>query len=161
LDIDGGLGTPVVSQAADSYLCITEQSSGFAYDKARQQWRTAQFTAGKKYVIRRGTKDTTAAWSVWKFGDDNIPDERCEQDFNEYGMLLLLHVTLRATIVRQPGVAYLGGDRRARAVSVAPPRPPRRPSCRCASTAPSGLSDDASWRSEVPSCVLKLKDVSA
>jgi hypothetical protein len=91
---------PVVSQAADAFLCITEQSTGFAFDKARQQWRIAQFAPGKKFVIRRVTKDTVqefpngsriplsgAAWAVWAFGNDKIAYATCARDFSDFGML--------------------------------------------------------------------------
>jgi hypothetical protein len=89
---------PVASQAADSFLCIAEQSTGFALDKAHSSWKASHFKAGEKYLIRRVTPDTVAevngmrmrlnsAWAVWLFGNDKKPLVECMNDFDETGVL--------------------------------------------------------------------------
>jgi len=96
------LAIPLAGFAEDrstSYLCISAQSTGFAYDNARHDWNVTRFAAGKKYIVRRVTKDTIAefdagirvplssAWAVWKFGNDKVPFAECQKDFAENGML--------------------------------------------------------------------------
>jgi hypothetical protein len=88
----------------NSFLCIAEQSTGFALDKAHHSWNATRFAAGEKYLIRRVTKDTTAeitvegigdmriplnsTWAVWQFGNDKKPLLECmKTDFDENGML--------------------------------------------------------------------------
>jgi hypothetical protein len=82
-----------------SYLCISDQSTGFALDKTRGQWSQANFAPGQKLIIRKITKTTvaefaggikiplTGAWAVWKFGDDKQPFATCDRDFNANGSL--------------------------------------------------------------------------
>jgi hypothetical protein len=82
-----------------SFLCISTQSTGFAYDNARHEWSVARFEAGEKFIVRRVTRDTIAefeggiqvplasAWAVWRFGNDKAPAAQCKNDFAENGML--------------------------------------------------------------------------
>ena len=50
-----------------SYLCISEKSTGFQYNKSRQNWEFVQFNNKEKYVI----KNTSSTWDVRKMGDSN------------------------------------------------------------------------------------------
>jgi hypothetical protein len=85
----------------NSFLCIAEESTGFAIDNAHHSWHATHFKAGEKYVLRRVTKDTTAevadgvrmplnsTWAVWRFGNDKRPLLECmKTDFDENGLLL-------------------------------------------------------------------------
>lgn len=71
------LGFSGAAVAADSYLCISDQSTGFAFNKDTGQWKPANFTAGKKYVLSRDGK----GWVLKEFGQAN-PVLRCPNDFN-------------------------------------------------------------------------------
>lgn len=85
----------------NSFLCIAEESTGFAIDNAHHSWHATRFKAGEKYLLRRVTKDTTgeiadgiriplnSTWAVWRFGDDKHPLVECmKTDFDDNGLLL-------------------------------------------------------------------------
>jgi len=87
------------TQSTTSWLCISTQSTGFAFDNARREWNAARFEPGDKFIVRRVTKDAIAefdggvrmplssTWAVWRFGNDKVPFAQCEKDFAENGML--------------------------------------------------------------------------
>ena len=110
---------PVASQAADSYLCIGEQSTGFALDKEHHSWKAARFQAGEKYVIRRVTTDTAAEvdgmrlrlnskWAVWRFGADKHVVVECMKDFEENGLLFCEEGTLQFQFSSKNGRFIIG-----------------------------------------------------
>ncbi len=73
--------------AQDEYLCVQEQSTGFAFESG--QWASARFRANGTYVVRRANEDERAAfgkWLVTKVGESS-PFTWCADDFNEFGGL--------------------------------------------------------------------------
>lgn len=82
---------PVSSANAESYLCIEELSVGFNYDKNTRKWKTANFHADDKYIVRRVNKShsmsDSAEWVAQKHGVDSPIPMWCEKDFSEGGML--------------------------------------------------------------------------
>lgn len=73
------------SFAADSYLCVTELTTGLSYDKSTKKWKSADFRSEKKFVITRA-KHKSYAWEVKEAGD-NFPAVTCKSDFNDAGNL--------------------------------------------------------------------------
>lgn len=73
------------AQAADSYLCVAEKTTGFAYDVNRKAWHSADFRSEKKFAITR-SKHKSYAWEAKEVGDAR-PAATCEKDFNEAGNL--------------------------------------------------------------------------
>lgn len=71
--------------ATDSYLCVADLTTGFAFDSAKKQWGSAMFRSEKKLVVAKA-KQKPYAWEVKEVGD-NRPGATCEQDFNEAGNL--------------------------------------------------------------------------
>ena len=71
--------------AADSYLCVAEQTTGFSYDAAKKAWRSADFRSEKKIAITRAAKKAGVLEA--KEVGDSRPGAVCEQDFNEAGNL--------------------------------------------------------------------------
>jgi hypothetical protein len=59
--------------------------TGFAFDKDRQQWHSADFRAENKYLVSKATTGEHA-WEVKQVGYE-IPYIVCAQDFNELGLL--------------------------------------------------------------------------
>jgi len=68
-----------MSVNAESYLCITEHSAGFIYDKNTKEWESAEFKADSKYIVSRSDGDIIP-WSVVKHGKNLIMD-LCTEDF--------------------------------------------------------------------------------
>ena len=60
---------PVVSAAvsANGYICDTDMSTGFAYDKGQERWHIATFASTKKFVVARG-KASSDPWTVTEVG---------------------------------------------------------------------------------------------
>jgi len=67
----------------ESFLCITDQSVGFTYDKVNKAWSRANFSTGQRYVLSR--RAGTANWELKRFGDHMVL-LRCD-DFNSAGNL--------------------------------------------------------------------------
>jgi hypothetical protein len=63
--------------AADSYLCISDQATGFAFNKETDQWYRANFQTGEKYVLSR----EKGGWVLKQFGEE-APLLHCPGDFN-------------------------------------------------------------------------------
>jgi hypothetical protein len=58
------------------FLCILDQSTGFAFDAQSKSWRETNFRAGKKLILKRTDKSlhevvpgvrmpVTGVWAVW------------------------------------------------------------------------------------------------
>lgn len=73
------------SALAQSYVCAVDAATGFAYDKATRQWKSADFKPDSKYVISR-TKEQSHAWQVTETGA-SVPTAFCEKGFTDDGEL--------------------------------------------------------------------------
>lgn len=80
-----GLFAATIANAADSYLCVAEMTTGFTYDANKKAWRSADFRSEKKLAITR-SKNKPYAWEAKEVGDSR-PAASCENDFNEAGNL--------------------------------------------------------------------------
>jgi hypothetical protein len=69
----------------ESYLCVTDMITGFAFDKDRQQWHSADFRAESKYLVSKATI-ASYAWEVKRVGQDHTLIV-CREDFNELGLM--------------------------------------------------------------------------
>ncbi len=68
---------------AESWLCLTDKSTGFRYNAATKQWQSIDFRTGDdRYIIKPGTSKANV-YEVRKFGDDTsiLPEAWCNQDF--------------------------------------------------------------------------------
>lgn len=65
---------PGISAALDvnGYICVTDMSTGFAYNKAQRQWHVTTFAPTKKFVVSKGKK-RSEPWTVTEVGSD-YPD---------------------------------------------------------------------------------------
>lgn len=79
------LAATTAVQAADTYLCVAEMTTGFNYDANKKAWRSADFRSDKKFAISR-SKTKAYAWEAKEVGDAR-PAATCEKDFNEAGNL--------------------------------------------------------------------------
>lgn len=80
-----GLLLAFAANAADSFLCVAEMTTGFTYDAAKKTWKSADFRSEKKLAITRA-KQKPYAWEAKEVGDSR-PAAICERDFNEAGNL--------------------------------------------------------------------------
>ena len=70
------------AMAAETYLCIPDMATGFAFDKASQKWHPAQFkVSGEKHLLKRVANGAT--WN--EFGSTLPPIQFQCSDFNEWG----------------------------------------------------------------------------
>ena len=75
-----------IASAGDSYLCVANMATGFAYNKTLDKWDVANFNVDdKKYVVTRSKRENFA-WEVKQIGR-NIPVSWCKKDINEVGLL--------------------------------------------------------------------------
>ena len=70
---------------AESYLCITDLSTGFAFDKQRKTWTIERFNPKGKYILTASEKDPSK-WEVREPGD-KMPSAWCEGGFSVLGAL--------------------------------------------------------------------------
>lgn len=73
------------TQAAEQWLCVTDQATGFNYDPASKSWRGTTYKPDDlKYILRQPkTGETTprpAAWVLSRFGEAR-PSDFCASDF--------------------------------------------------------------------------------
>jgi len=67
-----GLAAPAV--ARESYLCITESSAGFSFDKQLRTWSPTSFREGHKFIFRQKQDEDNATmpwawtWALFPFG---------------------------------------------------------------------------------------------
>lgn len=69
--------------ASDSYRCVSDRVTGFVFDKARKEWRSAEFKPDHTYVIGKTTRQGYL-WEVKESGEKE-PLIYCPRDFNEFG----------------------------------------------------------------------------
>jgi len=75
-----------LASADDSYLCVSDMSTGFRYNKALDKWEIANFiTDEEKYIVSRSI-DKNIAWEVKRIGESSEL-AFCKKDFDEYGFL--------------------------------------------------------------------------
>ena len=75
-----------LASADDSYLCVSDMSTGFRYNKALDKWEIANFiTDEDKYIVSRSI-DKNIAWEVKRIGESSEL-AFCKKDFNKYGFL--------------------------------------------------------------------------
>lgn len=71
--------------AADSYLCITEQSSGIAYNEKNKKWEPLIYGVGEKLIVKRSEKKNFK-WKV-VLHKNNEFWSLCKNDFNKYSAI--------------------------------------------------------------------------
>jgi hypothetical protein len=76
--------------ADESYLCMGEHATGFAFKEKTKTWSTARFQENK-YIVKKST-DPLYKWEVFDFGKD-FPISMCENDFNDSGNIFCEGVT--------------------------------------------------------------------
>ena len=75
---------PLVA-GAEQYLCVTEHSTGFFYNKSSRSWERRHFRTDNKYIIRKSnSKDIS--YKVIEVGE-KIPDYICKDEFDKDGYL--------------------------------------------------------------------------
>lgn len=69
---------------AESWLCLTEKSSGFRYDASKQEWVTSTFKVeDERFTIRKPTTGSNA-YEVRKFGPESVlPEAWCKNGFDK------------------------------------------------------------------------------
>ena len=88
--------TLAVIDSNESYVCLSEASTGFKLNELTKTWESATFSTRQKYIIKRLTWSEKAAeeelggraseWQVMKVGVD-ISVAKCRDDFSRAGML--------------------------------------------------------------------------
>ena len=74
------------ASAIDSYLCVSEISTGFRYNKALDKWEIVNFIVDvNKFIVSR-SMDKNIAWEVNRKGESS-EYSICKKDFDEYGFL--------------------------------------------------------------------------
>lgn len=75
------------AQNSSSWLCITDQVTGFIYRAQTRAWENAQFEPGQRFIIRRSDREGEE-WEVIEHGvPDQIdgfdigPESSCSSDF--------------------------------------------------------------------------------
>jgi hypothetical protein len=76
----------VEASAMDSYLCVSDKSTGFRYNKALDKWEIVNFIVDvNEYIVSRST-DKNIAWEIKRKGESS-EFSFCKKDFDEYGFL--------------------------------------------------------------------------
>lgn len=74
--------------AAESWLCIADQSTGFKFNGLTKRWESANFNVKDVRYIVKETPGSSSAWEVRQFGDQGLlPDAWCSKTFNDAGFL--------------------------------------------------------------------------
>jgi hypothetical protein len=76
--------TPLLADAKQ-FLCVTEKSSGFSYNRVLKQWDSTVFKSSGKYIVSK-SKDSRYTFQVIKVGE-KLPTSLCKKGFDEYGYL--------------------------------------------------------------------------
>ncbi len=76
------------SASAAGWLCVTEQSTGFAYDSAKRDWREASFKPVGKFVVKESDSQEYV-WEVRQLGDTStLAAAYCKNQINDLGVLI-------------------------------------------------------------------------
>ena len=70
---------------ASQWLCVTDLSTGFHYDRATKNWREATFEPGGKFIITHSDTDGIS-YEVKRVGQD-IAACFCPNDYDQNGYL--------------------------------------------------------------------------
>jgi hypothetical protein len=73
------------SASAENYLCIASSSTGYAYDKTKDEWKISEFKTDDKYIVYQKENDFFAKWRVKLFDESHVAS--CENDFSAIGKL--------------------------------------------------------------------------
>ena len=73
------------ASASDSYLCVTDMATGFAFDKSQKQWHSTSFKVSNKYLVSKAQREGYA-WEV-KTAGSTIALIFCKANFTEAGAL--------------------------------------------------------------------------
>ena len=77
--------TSFMIDASEKYLCIADQSVGFTFDEAKNQWSRAMFKTDSKYIIQPSEIEQIK-WIVYSFSP-KITIGYCESEFTAIGKL--------------------------------------------------------------------------
>jgi hypothetical protein len=83
---------PTISFAADSYLCVSDKSTGFYYYKEAGKWDLAKFRADEKYLFSKSetvnptTKKPLIKWDLKEIGEESSLFT-CLEDFSADGTI--------------------------------------------------------------------------
>lgn len=75
--------------SAETFLCIADNATGYAYDPTSKEWKSAKFNfEGSRHIIKRSS-GSQYAWEVNEYGvtEKWFPDAGCKEDFNTVGLL--------------------------------------------------------------------------
>jgi hypothetical protein len=56
------LAGSMTSAHADGWLCVSDKSTGFSYDKFTKSWNISNFHADNKYIVRRPNAKDIKTW---------------------------------------------------------------------------------------------------
>ncbi|MEO8630794.1 MAG: hypothetical protein ABI612_22260 [Betaproteobacteria bacterium] len=80
-------------EANESYVCLSEASTGFKLNEVTNSWEAVTFSTQQKYIVKRvagsGAEELTdrpATWHVMKVGFD-LSVAQCRGDFSKAGVL--------------------------------------------------------------------------
>ncbi|UVT20337.1 MAG: hypothetical protein H8K03_21645 [Nitrospira sp.] len=73
-------------KVSEQYLCISEQATGFSYDKNGKQWNSATFGNTSKYVLASSSTSSDNAFQITIVGD-SFPQGWCRESFDSKGYL--------------------------------------------------------------------------
>lgn len=76
-----------VALADESYLCIGEHATGFAFNGKNKTWSTARFPP-HKWIVKKSTNPKYKL-EIVEFGEE-YPTLKCDTDFNDSGNLICL-----------------------------------------------------------------------
>lgn len=63
-----------------SYLCISEEATGFAMNKSTKEWKDSLFNNGRKYIIKK-SNSKKYAYEVTRLGEE-LPFTYCGDFIN-------------------------------------------------------------------------------
>lgn len=75
-----------IAFALDSYICVSDMSTGFKYNTTLDKWEIANFIADKNQYIVSRSIDKNIVWEVKRI-KDNSELALCKEDFDDYGFL--------------------------------------------------------------------------
>jgi len=70
----------------DSYLCISDISTGFRFNKALDKWDIVNFIVDEERYFINKSIEKNIAWEVTQIGKSS-KITLCKEDFDEYGFL--------------------------------------------------------------------------
>ena len=95
-----------------SYLCITDQVSGFAFDAQSSKWVATTFVANQRFILRRVRDDDqdrymNSKWTLSEFGQrspmlfcrNDISNETHILSCDSYFLLMFNYDTLRFQLI--------------------------------------------------------------